>query len=96
MPLPRIKIQCKAKAKHSQLRCLNPAAFGCTTCRLHGARRPETILKGTAHPNYRHGQETSQVKAERSAGLVRLRELEDLLQQLGMTRAKKTPGIKPR
>ena len=53
MPLPNLKQQCTAQNRNKQRRCLNPAAFGCKTCRYHGARRQ--IAKGTDHPNYKHG-----------------------------------------
>lgn len=102
MPLPSISIhgaqQCKATAKHSRCRCLNPAAFGMAVCRLHGARRPHTILKGKAHPNYRHGGETLIAKAARSAKLAELGALEEILHQLKMVPpgTKKSPGRKPR
>ena len=37
-----------------------------------------------------------EAKAERSATLTRLRYLEDMMHQLGMTTAARTPGRKPR
>lgn len=98
MPLPSLNhgaLQCKAKAKHSGCRCKNPAAFGMKVCRVHGARRPHTIMKGEAHPNYKHGLETLAAKAERSAGLVELRRLEGLMHDLGMATAHRIPGRKP-
>jgi len=64
-------------------------------CRYHGARRADTIRKGQSHPAYRHGGETRQAKAKRRAGAGRLRLLEELMHQLGMTTAKRTPGRKP-
>jgi hypothetical protein len=46
MPLPNVAsgrtAQCRARSKRSLRRCLNPAAFGCKTCRFHGARRPQS------------------------------------------------------
>jgi hypothetical protein len=65
-------------------------------CRMHGARRPESIRRGEAHPNYQHGEETLEAKAERSATLTRLRHLENVMHQFGMTTAARTPGRKPR
>ena len=99
MPLPSVlkhgAKQCHATAKHSRCQCLNPAAYGMNVCRFHGARRKETILKGEAHPLYKHGQETLQMKTERSAGLARIRALEGLMHKYKMTSAKRTPGRKP-
>ena len=54
MPLPNLKQQCTAQNRNKQRRCLNPAAFGCKTCRYHGARRQ--IAKGDNHPNFKHGK----------------------------------------
>ena len=100
MPLPSVKIhgalQCHAKCKATQNQCRNPAAYGMRVCRYHGARRRETIKLGKDHPNYRHGQETLQMKTERSAGLARIRALEDLMHKYKMTSAKRTPGRKPK
>lgn len=63
MPLPSLKyaLQCKAKCKSTGERCKNPAAHGMEVCRMHGARRKSTILSGSAHPNFRHGQATKEV-----------------------------------
>jgi hypothetical protein len=90
-------LQCKAKAKRSQCRCLNPAAFEMKVCRLHGARRPETILKGSAHPLFKHGRETLEAKQESSAAAQRLRILEELMHQLEMVPkgTYRTRGRKP-
>jgi len=75
-------------------------SFGATERRrelaLHSARRPETILRGEAHPLYKPGGETFQAKAKRSAALARIRELEELMHLLGMTSARRTPGRKPK
>jgi hypothetical protein len=95
MPLPNIKIQCQAKAKRSGQGCLNPAAFGMPVCRYHGARRRETIKSGESHPNYRHGEETLVAKAERSARLAELRDLEALSFGLGFATGQKWRGRKP-
>ncbi len=100
MPLPcvvkRTAIQCQAKCKATQNRCRNPAAFGMAVCRYHGARRPSTILRGEAHPNYRHGDETLEAKAERSASSARLRKLEAMMYILKMTDAPRWRGRKPK
>ena len=100
MPLPNITskraTQCRARSKRSGFRCWNPAAFGMPVCRFHGARRPETIQRGTDHPQYRHGQETLEMKRAHQEASVRLRDLETLAHLLRMTTAKRTPGPKPR
>ena len=99
MPLPSVSQhsanQCTARAKSTKHRCLNPAAYGCKTCRLHGARKLTSIKRGKCHPNYRHGTETLEAKRLRSAGLARLREIEDNLINRGLIRSKRTVGRKP-
>jgi len=99
MPLPCVAdynaVRCRATAKHSGCQCQNPAAFGMPVCRVHGARRPETVRKGTDHPQYRHGQETLEMKRAHRESSARLRALESLMHMLGMTKAKRTPGRKP-
>jgi hypothetical protein len=99
MPLPNVSadpsLQCRAKSKRSQERCKNPAAFGMATCRMHGARRPETVRKGAKHPAYRHGHETMQAKADRSAKLTELRQLEGVMHAAGILVGPRWRGRKP-
>jgi hypothetical protein len=100
MPLPNVvnstALRCRAKCKATGMRCLNPAAFGMPVCRCHGARRPETIKRGKSHPNYIHGDQTLVSKAERSATLVTLRELEALSFEMGLAKGYRWRGRKPR
>ena len=100
MPLPSVNnhgaLQCKAKAKTSGVQCRNPAAYGMKVCRMHGARKPQTILKGKAHPSFKHGLETLAAKQARSEGLAEIRRLADMLHDLGMTTADRMPGRKPK
>ncbi len=99
MPLPNILSgktkRCKAKCKARRGQCLNPAAYGMMVCRYHGARKPETIMRGANHPQYRHGQETLEAKAERSQLLGELRELEALSFALGLAVGARWRGRKP-
>lgn len=76
---------------------MNPAAFGTKVCRYHGARRPNTVKRGADHPQYRHGSETLEAKAERSKTLAKLHELEALSFALGLVAqgAKQWRGRKP-
>jgi hypothetical protein len=82
MPLPNVKSgrteQCMARSKRSLARCNNPCAFGCKTCRFHGARRPETVLRGSEHPKYKHGRDTLEAKRNRVQAMTRIRALVDL------------------
>ena len=100
MPLPNVmsgKAQrCSAQCKGRGDRCRNPAAYGMPVCRYHGAHRPHTVKRGASHPQYRHGQETLEAKAERSLRLAELRELEALSYALGIATGPKWRGRKPR
>ena len=98
-PLPSVRLygakQCKARSKRSMDRCKNPAAFGMQVCRFHGARRSETVLRGQAHRNYKHGNRTKETQRRHTELSIRLRELEDLMHEFGMTTAPRTRGRKP-
>jgi hypothetical protein len=76
MPLPSVlrgaKV-CTAKSKRTKLPCNNPAAHDCKTCRVHGARRQETILKGKDHPQYTFGNETRAKRVIRSEKLKEIK-----------------------
>ena len=82
MPLPNVVSgrtpQCTARSKRSLRRCLNPAAFGCKTCRFHGARKPESVKRGSAHPQYKHGRETVEARRRRVEAMGRIRDLVEL------------------
>ena len=56
MPLPHIKRRCTATCRATRERCKNPSAYGMATCRYHGARKPNTVLRGEDHPQYLHGK----------------------------------------
>ena len=81
-PLPNIASgrtpQCKARSKRGLEQCKNPAAYGCKTCRFHGARRPDTVKRGAAHPQFRHGRETVEARQRRVEAMTRIRFLTDL------------------
>ena len=71
--------RCTARCKSRNLdQCRNPAAFGCGTCRVHGARRPESVKRGPSHPQYRHGRETLEARRSRVEAMTRIRVLTDL------------------
>lgn len=102
MPLPNILSgktkRCKAKCKARGDQCRNPAAYGMKVCRYHGARKPETIMLGASHPQYLHGQETREAKAERQLMSVFFHETEELMFRLGMMAlgSTRTRGRKPK
>ena len=83
-----------ARSKRSLERCKNPAAYGMPVCRFHGARRPETVLRGPSHPQYRHGQETLEARRNRVEAMTRIRLLADL-GVLGGFLQRRVPGRRP-
>ncbi len=86
--------QCTALTKRTKQPCKNPAAYGCKTCIMHGARKPETIKRGKDHVNFVHGRRTLEAQAEQNAASRRLQQLEDAMHLLGMTTAKRSRGRK--
>jgi hypothetical protein len=88
--------QCRAISRARGARCRNPAAYGMATCRYHGARRPETVRAGRDHPQWKHGQETLEAKAERSLRLAELRDLEGLMLALGELNGPRWRGRRPK
>ena len=98
MTLPSMRLhgakQCTAKSKRTGLPCNNPAAYGCRTCRMHGARKAESIKRGEQHPNYVHGGRTLEAQAEQSAVSRKLQQIEDAMHLLKMTTAQRSRGRK--
>jgi hypothetical protein len=52
-------------------------------------------MRGAGHPQYKHGCETLEAKAERNLRLAELRELETLSFALGLAKGSKWCGRKP-
>ena len=79
MPLPSVlhygANQCQAQSKRTGHPCKNPAAFGCRTCRMHGAHRSRRAATGAKHWNYRHGRETLAAKQARNETFAELKRL---------------------
>ena len=48
-------------------------------CRMHGARKPETIRYGKSHPNYKHGEDTQDAQAEHKRFRRRFEALKELM-----------------
>ncbi len=98
MTLPSIRLhgakQCTAKSKRTSLPCNNPAAYGCKTCRMHGARKKESIKRGQQHPNYVHGNRTKEAQQKSSNMSLELQILEDAMHVLNMTTARRSKGRK--
>ena len=64
---------------------------------MHGARRPETVRRGANCPQYRHGRETLEAKAERHEMAVFFHEAESLMVALSIVApgSTRTRGRKP-
>lgn len=86
--------RCSNLTKRTKQPCKNPAAYGCKTCRMHGARKAESIKRGKDHVNFVHGRRTLEAQQEQSAASSRLQQLEDAMHLLGMTSAKRSRGCK--
>ena len=94
-------LRCTAMSKHTRLQCLKPALKISKTqkCNFHGGKStgPKSAegkaRVGAAH--LVHGNETKQVRLERSQGALRMAQLEDLLHVAGLTTADRTTGRKP-
>ena len=88
MPLPSISKhgakQCTARSKRTGLPCKNPAAYGCRTCRMHGARKKESIKRGKAHPGFIHGERSIEGIERHREVMGRIKMLTKLAKQLGM------------
>jgi len=82
MPLPYLKKKCTANSKRTKLPCNNPAAFGCRTCKVHGARPQNTIRKGKDHPQFKFGNETRDKRAIRAVKLKDIKIYASLLKHI--------------
>lgn len=91
MPLPNITKICTAKSKRTGLHCRNPAAYGCRTCKMHGAH---LIRLGKDAPNYKTGIYSESGIAEYRAAMEWLQELEQIGHQVGLLIGEKTKGRK--
>jgi hypothetical protein len=70
--------QCQVLTKRTRQRCKNPAAYGCASCRMHGAHNSRNVLRGVNHPHYRTGGETLEAKAMRTEKSEMFRYLADI------------------
>ena len=91
--------QCNALSKRSRQRCQAPAIKGKTKCRFHGGKSTGPKTKAgrarIAAAHTVHGRETRQKRADTSAKLAELRELEELGFKVGLF-AEGTPRMRGR
>ena len=95
-------LRCTAMSKNTREQCRKPALKASRTqkCTHHGGKStgPKTAAGkariGAAHRV--HGQETNQVRQERSQGALRMAQLEDICHAIGLiTTAPRSSGRKP-
>lgn len=87
--------RCTAMCRSRGERCRNAPAYGCKTCRYHGAKRQEATKVGAEHGRYKTGYYTQDAKAMHKATTIRLMDLEEIGFRLGIMAGKRTPGRKP-
>jgi hypothetical protein len=95
MPLPHIKSFCRANSKSTGTTCQNPTAFQSPVCRLHGAKRPQSIVSGPNHGRYRSGAFTMATKAAYKEASRRLADLDTVARDMGLISGPRTRGPKP-
>lgn len=97
MPLPCVlngTKQCKVNCKRTGIRCKNPAAHGCSSCRMHGAHKSRAVLKGPDHPKYKNSGFTKSEIAARKVKSLMFQRLEEIGWHIGMFTGTKTRGRK--
>jgi hypothetical protein len=77
-------MRCKQIKKNGE-QCKNHSAYGCRTCKYHGARK---IKYGKEAPNYIHGEYTQESLEESRAFRQRLRLLRDQGYAVGLFKQK--------
>lgn len=99
MPLPSVlngANQCQVITKRTKQRCKNPAAYGCCSCRMHGAHKSRNVPKGVMHKRYTKGEKTKEVLEENRKARCRLAMLEQIGWHLKMFTGTRTRGRKPK
>jgi predicted amidophosphoribosyltransferase len=91
--------RCQAHSKRTKLQCGSPAEKGKKVCRFHGARssgaKTEAGRQRIAQAKTRHGDETRQARAERSAMSAKILAMEDILYLINAATGPRTRGRKP-
>lgn len=91
--------RCKAQSSRTKLQCTKPSLKGKAVCQFHGGRSTGPKSKEgkerirSAH--FKHGQETLEAKAERSAKSAMFLYLRDLGEHLGILKKSKIKGRYP-
>jgi len=88
--------QCQVLTKRTRQRCKNPAAFGCASCRIHGAHKSRNVLRGANHPQYRNGERTKESEEEHRKSSAILLTLRDIGDHINLFNGNYTRGRKPK
>ena len=96
MPLPNLNRRCSARARSTGKQCLNPAAFDCSSCRMHGARRRQTVKVGKAHPQHKHGRRTQVAIQKYQLAMAELALMEEIGHGSGLLIGPRKSGRKPK
>ena len=88
--------QCQVTSKRSKHRCKNPAAYGCTSCRMHGAHKSRNVLRGANHRQYRNGERTKKSEEEHRKASTILLTLRDIGDHINLFTGDYTRGRKPK
>ena len=98
MPLPSVlngAKQCQVLTKRTRQRCKNPTAYGCASCRMHGAHKSRNVLRGANHPQHRSGGRTRESEEERRKSSTILLTLRDIGDHINLFNGGYTRGRKP-
>jgi hypothetical protein len=92
-------LRCQAHSKRTKLQCGAPAEKGERVCRFHGARSTGAKTKEgrlcIVRCKTQNGDETRQVRAERSAMSAKILAMEDILYLINAATGPRTRGRKP-
>jgi hypothetical protein len=91
--------RCQARSKRTKNQCGKPALKGKRVCQFHGGRSTGAKTKEgrlrIAHSKTQHGNETRQIRAERSAISAKLLAMEEILFLINAATGPRTRGRKP-
>jgi hypothetical protein len=88
--------QCLVLTKRTRQRCKNPAAYGCASCRMHGAHKSRNVLRGANHPQYINGERTKESEEEQRKSSTILLTLRDIGDHINLFNGDYTRGRKPK
>ena len=92
-------IRCKAQSSRTKEQCKNPALKTKTVCKWHGGMstgpRTKEGIQRIREAHLKHGNDTKEARADRSAMSAKLLYLRDIGDHIGMFTGTHTRGRKP-